>query len=216
LFSGYLLCLKPSLHYFFSTCTIDNAPRKLNINRALCDEKASLVFLPVKVKVASDATVRGLSHLKVTPSRVQKSSKLSSTIRPLELSKVLTSVCQAKRRVERVHFCDLWSSYQKMVYYNEGYNMIRVVSIWRHCVARTILCINPPMNEEWIHQLLDIWHKHIVLLHEVFQTTDTFLVYDTPHISLEVLIGCGKKFKEPQMARICFEVSTALTTVLSS
>jgi hypothetical protein len=49
---------------------------------------------------------------------------------------------------------------------------------------------------------MDIWHKHIVLLHEVLQTRDTFLVYDTPHISLDVLIGCGEKFKVPTNGQV--------------
>jgi hypothetical protein len=28
------------------------------------------------------------------------------------------------------------------------------------------------------------------------------------HVSLDILIGCGEKFKGPQIARICHEVST--------
>jgi hypothetical protein len=187
---------------------MDNALRKSNIDRALRDEKARSVFPPLKVKVASDAITKGLSPSKVTAGRVQKLSKPSSVIRPLELGK-LASASQAERRPERVHFCDPWSSYQKMVYYDDGCDVIGAVSIRKRRVARTIIRINPPLDKERIHQLLDIRHKHIVLLHEAFQTTDTFLVYDTLHISLEVLIGCGEKFKEPQMARICLEVSTA-------
>jgi hypothetical protein len=187
---------------------MDYAPRKPNIDRALRDEKASSVFPPVKVKVASDATTKGLSPSKVTSGRVQKSFHPSSAIRPLELGK-LAPASQAERRAERVHFCEPWSSYQKMVYYDDGCDVIGALSIRKRRVARTIIRINPPLIKDRIHQLLDIRHKHIVLLHEAFQTTDTFLVYDTPHISLEVLIGCGEKFKEPQMARICLEVSTA-------
>jgi serine/threonine protein kinase len=56
----------------------------------------------------------------------------------------------------------------------------------------------------------EIQHDHIVPLFEAFQDTDTFLVYEMMHMSLDVLIGCGEKFNEPQIARICHEVSDLL------
>lgn len=191
---------------------MDNSLRKPKIDRALRDEKAGSVFPPPEMQVDSASETKGLtkglSLSKVTSGQGQKSFHPSSAIRPLKLGK-LTPASQAERRAERVHFCEPWLSYQKMVYYDDGCDVIGAMSIRKRRIARTIIRINPPLSKDRIHQLLDIRHKHIVLLHEAFQTTDTFLVYDTPHISLEVLIGCGEKFKEPQMARICLEVSTA-------
>jgi serine/threonine protein kinase len=194
---------------------MENTLRKPNIDRTLRDKRAASIFPPVKLKVAETAG-RVLSSTNGAPSRVQKPSKpsqQSSTTKQLQLVRTLNSgnTSQAERKGEQVHFRDPWSSYQKMVYYDDSDDVVGALSIPKRRVARTIVRVSPPLNKERIQKLLDIRHKHIVLLHEVFQSTDTFLVYETMHISLDVLlIGCGEKFKEPQIARICHEVSATL------
>ena len=191
----------------FSTYGMDNTQRQPRIDRVSRDEKAMSVFPPVKLNVPSAAIK------KAPPGRVQKPTKPlrpNSAIKELQLSRSVSSenTDQAKWRVEKVHFSDPWSSYEKRVYYDDGRDMIGALSISKRRVARTIVRVSPALKKEQIDQLLEIRNKHIVLLHEVFQSTETFLVYDTLHISLEVLIGSGEKFTEPQMARVCHEVST--------
>jgi hypothetical protein len=199
----------------FSTNEMDRTPRQPRVDRVSRDEKAMSVFPPVKLKVTSAAAKQ------VPAGRVQKVIKpprSSSAIKQLQLSNTASSENkdQTERRVEKVHFCDPWTSYEKRVYYDDGCDVIGVLSTSKRRVARTIVRVAPALRNEQIHELLDIRNKHIVLLHEVFQDTDTFLVYDSLHISLEVLIGCGENFTEPQMARVCHEVSTAPNIVARS
>lgn len=196
-----------------STLRMDNTPRQPSIDRASRDEKAKSVFPPPRLKVNSAKQVH--------PGRVQKPTRLAKPLRPHDGTKSLQlgssgSTIQAEQRADKVHFCDPWTSYEKRVYYDDGCDVIGVLSTSKRRVARTIVRVAPALKNEQIHELLDIRNKHIVLLHEVFQETDTFLVYDSLHISLEVLIGCGENFTEPQMARVCHEVSTAPNTVARS
>lgn len=99
-----------------------------------------------------------------------------------------------------------WTSYQGLVFTDETHNYVGAYHLRKRNTVRKIVQVTPPLDESWIHELLGLEHKHIVRLWEVFQTKDTFLVYEMVDISLETLIACPLTFREPQVARVCAKV----------
>ena len=189
---------------------MENHRRKLNIDKGLRGEKGKEVFPPTALEIDSKASSRGQSQWrKVTPNKIQRPPKppqQSATKQQILQGLNAKKGAAVERRPGQVHYDSPWSSYKKMVYLDSDSCVIGARSIKQH-VARIIVRVSPRLDTDRILQLLDIRHKHIVQILEAFQDTDTFLVYETMHISLDVLIGCGEKFKESQIARICLEVS---------
>ena len=185
-----------------------NLPRKSNIDRGLRDERARSVF-PPKLKIDSESSSRiPLQSKKVAPSKIQRPRPPPVSTTPQQILRGLSAQegAIAERRPGQVHYSDPWSSYEKKLYLDGDARVIGAFGIKRR-VARIIVRVSPRLDKDRILQLLEIQHKHIVPVLEAFQDTDTFLVYEAMHISLDVLIGCGEKFEEPQIARICHEVS---------
>ncbi|KIM93504.1 hypothetical protein OIDMADRAFT_61438 [Oidiodendron maius Zn] len=188
-------------------------PRKSNIDRGLRDERARSVF-PPKLKTDSESLSR--IPLQSKPSKIQRPRPPPVSTTPQQILRGLSAQegVIAERRPGQVNYNDPWSSYEKKLYLDGDARVIGAFRIKRR-VARIIVRVSPRLDKDRILQLLEIQHKHIVPVLEAFQDTDTFLVYEAMHISLDVLIGCGEIFEEPQIARICHELLLAIVNLAS-
>lgn len=101
---------------------------------------------------------------------------------------------------------DPWSSYHPMIHLDEAGDITGAYSFQDPSVVKLIIRTPTRLTEDWVHELLQIRHEHIVSFYEAFQDTDMFLVCEMMHISLECVIACDLKLREPQIARICAEV----------
>ncbi|RDL30195.1 uncharacterized protein BP5553_10473 [Venustampulla echinocandica] len=108
---------------------------------------------------------------------------------------------------------DPWSLYSPAVYLDEAGDVTGAYS--RQGLVRLIIRTSTRFGGERIHDLLQIRHKHIVPLYDAFQSTETYLVYEMMHISLDVLIGCDLALREPQVAKICSELLQAICYLAS-
>jgi hypothetical protein len=99
-----------------------------------------------------------------------------------------------------------WSSYRQLIYTSEKCDVVAVYDQRKRNILRSIVRVHPKLEDEWIHDVLGLDHKHLVRLCEAFQFDDTFLVYEMMDLSLETVVACLLPLREPQVARICAKV----------
>jgi len=93
-----------------------------------------------------------------------------------------------------------------MIYLDEAGDVWEHTVFRNRSVVRLVVRRSALLTKDWIYDLLQIRHKHIVSLCEAFQNTSMYLVYEMMYISLEFVIACELKIREPQIAKICAEV----------
>jgi hypothetical protein len=109
-----------------------------------------------------------------------------------------------------------WKSYCPMIHIDEGDDTWGAYSLQDRSVVRLVVRTSARFTNEWINDLLQIRHRHIVSLFEAFQNSDIYLIYDMMYISLDFVIACDLRFREPQIAKICAEVSTFMHVYIIS
>jgi hypothetical protein len=113
------------------------------------------------------------------------------------------------RSAGQLRYEDPWLFYFPMVYMDEAGDIWGAYSLQNRSAVRLVIRRSARLTKDWIYDLLQIRHKHIVSLCEAFQNTSMYLVYEMMHISLECVIACDLKLREPQIAKICAEVGNS-------
>lgn len=171
------------------------------------------MFPPMDVKFSeTSASAQPLTKTNKSTLAAQSPSKLRppTTIKPQKES----NDCKPQKTPQKVEIRsvgqlrheDPWLFYCPMIYMDEAGDVLGAYSLQNRSVVRLVVRRSARLTKDWICDLLQIRHKHIVSLCEAFQNASIYLVYEMMYISLEFVIACDLKLREPQIAKICAEV----------